>query len=83
MPQLNNVEDVIKLAIQSQWNVYGHGAGQWNEVTRMIDSQEDVLFGLFHNMITCESQLVKEVKEDLNFLYWIASAHVTMQIEAS
>lgn len=72
MSELSQVEQIVYRSIGSMWRVYGHGSNNWHAIRVVIDAQE-TLAGEFAHLVTSpESLLISEVKEELNFLWWLS-----------
>jgi hypothetical protein len=75
MNGLTKIEQAVMDSIGSVWKVYGIEANEWSMVWRKLDAQEDTLSALMMAMHGEEYQLVRDLKNELNFLYWFATAH--------
>ena len=75
VPEMTEVEEAVMAGVRSIWKVYGHKNDDWSKICSFIDVQEDIVNGMKYQMRTEEYQFAKEVSRELNFLYWLASAH--------
>ena len=74
--ELTAVETAVMDGVKSIWQVYGIKNGLWSDICYRLDSMEDIVNGLKYQTNSEEYQLLKEVGESLNFLYWNATAHM-------
>jgi len=71
---LTKVERVVYTTIHAVWDVHGLDNDNWDRVRTALQAAENAMWTLEDMVTSPEVQLLVEVQQALNFLWWTAHA---------